>query len=93
MLSAERDAALVEATTQAVSEQAAAEEASVESDKSIAVLSFVNMSDDASNEFFSDGLAEELINMLAKIPGLRVTSRSPAFSYKGKAFKIADFCR
>ena len=93
VLDASRDAALVEATTQAVSAQAAAEEASVESDKSIAVLSFVNMSDDASNEFFSDGLAEELINMLAKIPGLRVTSRSSAFSYKGKDFKIADVGR
>ncbi|MCH7506164.1 MAG: tetratricopeptide repeat protein [Proteobacteria bacterium] len=93
VLDASRDAALVEATTQAVSAQAAAEEASVESDKSIAVLSFVNMSDDASNEFFSDGLAEELINLLAKIPGLRVTSRSSAFSYKGKDFKIADVGR
>ncbi len=93
VLDASRDAALVEATTQAVSAQAAAAEASVESDKSIAVLSFVNMSDDASNEFFSDGLAEELINMLAKIPGLRVTSRSSAFSYKGKDFKIADVGR
>ncbi len=93
VLDASRDAALIEVTTQAVSEQAAAEEASVESDKSIAVLSFVNMSDDASNEFFSDGLAEELINLLAKIPGLRVTSRSSAFSYKGKDFKIADVGR
>jgi TolB-like protein/Flp pilus assembly protein TadD len=61
--------------------------------KSIAVLPFVNMSDDASNEYFSDGLSEELLNLLAKIPGLRVTSRSSAFSYKGKDFKIADVGR
>ncbi len=93
VLSAERDAVLVESTTQAVVERAATKEASVESDKSIAVLSFVNMSDDASNEFFSDGLSEELINLLAKIPRLRVTSRSSAFSYKGKDFKIADVGR
>jgi len=93
VLSSARDTALVEATTKAVSEQAASEEAFVESDKSIAVLSFVNMSDDASNEFFSDGLSEELINLLTKIPGLRVTSRSSAFSYKNKDFKIADVGR
>jgi len=64
-----------------------------ESDKSIAVLPFVNMSDDASNEFFSDGISEELLNLLAKIPELRVISRSSAFSYKGKDFKISDVGR
>ncbi|TDI62402.1 MAG: tetratricopeptide repeat protein [Alphaproteobacteria bacterium] len=53
-------------------------------DNSIAVMAFVNMSDDASNEYFSDGIAEELLNLLAKIPELRVTSRTSAFSYKGK---------
>ncbi|MEX0708807.1 MAG: hypothetical protein WD078_12650, partial [Woeseia sp.] len=53
-------------------------------DRSIAVLPFVNMSGDASNEFFSDGLSEELLNLLARIPELRVISRTSAFSYKGK---------
>ena len=43
---------------------------------SIAVLPFVNLSDDATNEHFADGLAEELLNVLAKIPGLRVASRT-----------------
>lgn len=62
-------------------------------DISIAVLPFVNMSDDASNEYFSDGMSEEMLNLLTKIPGLRVTSRSSAFSYKGKDFKIADVGR
>ncbi len=57
-------------------------------EKSIAVLPFVNMSDDASNEFFSDGITEELLNLLAKIPELKVTSRSSAFSFKGQNVDI-----
>jgi TolB-like protein/Tfp pilus assembly protein PilF len=51
---------------------------------SIAVLPFVNMSDDKSQEYFSDGLAEELLNDLAKIPGLRVAARTSSFQFKGK---------
>ena len=58
------------------------------SHNSIAVLPFVNMSDDASNEFFSDGISEELLNLLAKIPELRVTSRSSAFAFKGEKIDI-----
>ncbi len=70
-------------------------EALVESygDKSIAVLPFVNMSDDVSNEYFSDGISEELLNLLAKIPELRVISRSSAFSYKGKEIKLTEVAR
>jgi len=48
------------------------------------VLPFVNMSDDKSQEYFSDGLAEELLNNLAKIPGLRVAARTSSFQFKGK---------
>jgi TolB-like protein len=55
-------------------------------DKSIAVLPFVNMSSDPEQEYFSDGISEELLNLLAKIPDLRVISRSSAFSFKGKNF-------
>jgi len=51
---------------------------------SVAVLPFVNMSDDASVEYFSDGVAEELLNTLARIPGLRVTGRTSSFAFKGK---------
>jgi len=51
---------------------------------SIAVLPFVNMSDDKSQEYFSDGLSEELLNDLAKIPGLRVVARTSSFQFKGK---------
>jgi TolB-like protein len=50
---------------------------------SIAVLPFVNMSDDVANEYFADGIAEELLNVLSKIRGLRVASRTSAFSFKG----------
>jgi serine/threonine protein kinase/tetratricopeptide (TPR) repeat protein len=51
---------------------------------SIAVLPFANMSADPENEYFSDGLAEEIINLLAHIPELKVIARSSAFAFKGK---------
>ncbi len=51
---------------------------------SIAVLPFLNMSRDEENEYFADGLSEELMNVLAKISGLRVASRTSTFSFKGK---------
>jgi len=60
---------------------------------SIAVLPFVNMSSDAEQEYFSDGIAEELLNLLAKIPELRVISRSSAFSFKGKNVAIPEIAR
>ena len=88
VLSAGRETTAVETAL-----QEATQEASTKTGKSIAVLPFVNMSDDASNEFFADGISEEMLNLLAKIPELRVTSRSSAFSYKGKDFKIADVGR
>jgi TolB-like protein/cytochrome c-type biogenesis protein CcmH/NrfG len=59
-------------------------------DKSIAVLPFADMSPDGDQEYFSDGLSEELLNLLAKVPELQVASRTSAFSFKGKDVKIAD---
>ena len=56
----------------------------IERDPSIAVLPLVNMSDDKANEFFSDGISEELLNLLAKVPKLRVIARTSSFSFKGK---------
>jgi len=55
---------------------------------SIAVLPFVNMSDDAGNEYFSDGLSEELLNLLARIPELNVAARTSSFSFKDKDLEI-----
>lgn len=57
---------------------------------SIAVLPFKNMSDDAKNEYFSDGISEELLNLLAEIPQLRVTSRTSAFSFRDVDVPIPD---
>jgi serine/threonine-protein kinase len=56
--------------------------------KSVAVLPFVNMSNDKENEYFSDGITEELINTLANVDGLRVASRTSAFAFKGKDVDI-----
>jgi TolB-like protein/Tfp pilus assembly protein PilF len=84
------DAELVEETAQQVRSDVLVESYG---DKSIAVLPFINMSDDAGNEYFSDGISEELLNLLAKIPELRVISRSSAFYFKGKDVKLADVAR
>ena len=62
-------------------------------DKSIAVLPFVDMSQAKDQEYFSDGLSEELLNLLAKIPALHVTSRSSAFSFKGKSVELSEIAK
>src|SRR5437868_2383267 len=59
-------------------------------EKSIAVLAFVNMSNDPENEFFSDGIAEEIINALTQIKALRVAARTSSFAFKGKSEDIGD---
>ena len=58
--------------------------------KSVAVLPFVDMSPGKDQEYFSDGISEELLNLLASIPELRVISRSSAFSFKGQGLKIPE---
>ena len=60
---------------------------------SIAVLPFVNMSADADNEYFCDGLAEELLNALAKIDDLKVAARTAAFSFRGTNQSMAEIGR
>ena len=57
---------------------------------SIAVLPFDNLSADPDDEFFSDGIAEELLNLLSRVPELRVISRSSSFSFKGKDFTVPE---
>lgn len=62
-------------------------------DNSIAVLPFVNMSSDPEQEYLGDGIAEELLKLLARIPELRVISRSSAFSFKGRNVEIPEIAR
>jgi len=59
-------------------------------DKSVAVLPFVNMSQDKENEYFSDGISEELLNVLVRIKGLRVPSRTSSFTFKGSTQKLSE---
>ena len=58
--------------------------------KSIAVLPFVNMSSDPENEYFSDGLTEEILNVLVRIEGLQVTARTSSFAFKGMNMDIRE---
>jgi serine/threonine protein kinase len=60
---------------------------------SIAVLPFTNLSPDKENEYFSDGLAEEIINALSHVAGLRVAARSSAFSFRGKDVEMGEIGR
>jgi hypothetical protein len=87
VLSESREARIAESAR-----QAGRSEALVESfgDASVAVLPFDNMSDDPANEYFSDGITEEILNLLAQIPELRVVSRSSAFAYKGKEIHLPE---
>ncbi|MDA0992661.1 MAG: hypothetical protein O3A13_03400 [Proteobacteria bacterium] len=62
-------------------------------DKSIAVLPFVNMSSDKEQEYFSDGMSEELLNLLAKVPNLKVIARTSSFTFKGQNIEIAEIAR
>ncbi len=91
MLSDDRGDALVESTTDAVKTTTTSVPGAVsEPDHSIAVLPFVNMSSVPEQEYFSDGLSEELLNLLAKIPELKVASRSSAFQFKGEKTDLTE---
>lgn len=61
-----------------------------ETSSSIAVLPFANLSADRENEYFSDGLAEEILNALSQVAGLNVAARTSSFSFKGKAVEIGE---
>jgi adenylate cyclase len=62
-------------------------------DHSIAVLPFANMSEDKANEYFADGLSEELLNLLSRIPGLRVVARTSSFSFKDRSVSAATIAQ
>ncbi len=62
-------------------------------EKSIAVLPFRNLSEDNNNAFFADGISEELLNLLSKVPQLQVAARTSSFSFKGKQIEIPEIAR
>ena len=66
---------------------------SAEPQPSIAVLPFVNMSGDKEQEYFSDGLTEEITSALSRIPGLKVAARNSAFTFKGRHVDVVDVAR
>jgi TolB-like protein/Flp pilus assembly protein TadD len=74
-------------------ERVSAAEAPKADEKSVAVLAFANLSDDKTNEYFSDGISEELLNVLAKIPGLKVSARTSAFYFRGKEVPIPEIAK
>jgi TolB-like protein/Tfp pilus assembly protein PilF len=91
VVSSERDTVLVDTATQSVPQQPADPVGQTRTiDKSIAVLPFADMSPNKDQEYFSDGLSEELLNLLAKIPELRVAARTSSFSLKGKDMQISE---
>ena len=61
--------------------------------RSLAVLPFVNMSPDPDNEYFSDGISEEILNALVRVPGLKVTARTSSFMFKGKNLDVREIGR
>ena len=85
-----RDAAEIATAIQVAQENVVPVVEPAEADNSIAVLPFVNMSSDKEQEYFSDGLSEELLNLLAKIPELRVAARTSSFSFKGQNIEIPE---
>ncbi len=72
---------------------APADAGAVPADKSVAVLAFADLSPARDSEYFSDGISEELLNVLAKVPGLKVTARTSAFFFKGKNLPIPEIAQ
>src|SRR5262245_61589817 len=83
------------AEVRAVLEHASRESTPAARDRkgSIAVLPFANLSAEKENEYFGDGLAEEVINALAQVPGLRVAGRTSSFQFRGKDIDVAEVGR
>jgi TolB-like protein len=93
VLAPRREAALVAATAQAARAGAGKASTPAISDKSIAVLPFVDMSQAKDQEWFGDGLAEEVLNALVKTPDLQVSARTSSFRYKGSKLAVPQIAR
>ncbi len=89
VLDSDQDAAQISTAVQGAKQQPAENEPAIV-DNSIAVLPFVNMSSDEEQEYFSEGLSEELLNLLARIPELKVAARTSSFSFKDKDLEIPE---
>jgi serine/threonine-protein kinase len=89
----EDQADTVASRTSTKAPHAAAAEGAPPSAQSIAVLAFADMSQGKDQEYFSDGLAEELLNLLAQLPQLRVIARTSSFAFKGKDVDVATIAR
>ncbi len=94
--SLERESDAQTATTlgpQPSTSQSSESSVAVDDRQSVAVIPFVNMSDDKANEYFSDGISEELLNALVRIQSLRVPSRTSSFTFKGSDKKLSEIGR
>ena len=89
-LAPKREAALVVITSQTVKAETLASSKTAISEKSIAVLPFVDMSQAKDQEYFSDGLAETTLDMLSRVPDLKVISRTSSFAFKGKLMDVRE---
>ncbi len=87
------DAANAAATSPSAASARRAVEKTAASERSIAVLPFVNMSGDPANDYFSDGLAETTLDMLAQVHDLKVIARTSSFAFKGKAIDMREIGR
>jgi len=92
------EAETAQAVNAAANQKESAEKAekpapAIEQEPSIAVLPFVNMSADPEQEYFSDGISEEILNVLVRVPGLKVASRTSSFTFKGENLDIPAIAR
>jgi len=90
VLDPSRDAELVQTTTKAVTERATETGIAETANNSIAVLAFTDLSPEGDQEYFSDGISEELLKVLSKIRGLRVAARTSSFQFKGENRDVID---
>jgi TolB-like protein/Tfp pilus assembly protein PilF len=93
VLAPKREATLVATTERNIKAKNATETKSTVNAKSIAVLPFVDMSKAKDQEYFSDGLAETTLDMLSRVPDLKVISRTSSFAFKGKALDVREIAR